>query len=355
MKKRLRVAMMISGTILLLASMLFSTVSYAAPGQVRENRPPACHERGCNEMLSEGDWCAEGLEPYDGRCRNPDCPEEPGCACPPPPECEAGETRSCDTGQAGVCGAGTQTCSPNGSWGDCVRDVDPSGEVCDGLDNDCDGETDEGCECTPGQTQKCGSDEGECVAGTQTCVGGQWGDCAGAVGPSEEVCDGKDNDCDGETDEGGVCVVPTPTPQPHCPDATITVHVTQCDAPSVDASVELHSSGGDRYGPAATNAAGRATFFVIGGSNRQWYAIVNGVTIGPTIKVTDCGGAGAIDPVLPCGAAAPVPTPTSIIEVLGVERLPVTGEAIHTSAAMGYLGLLLIASSGILGWLDKRG
>ena len=75
-------------------------------------------------------------------------------------------------------------------------------ELCDGVNNDCDGETDEGCECIVGDTQNCGSDVGQCVYGTQTCdISGQWGECAGGVGPSEEVCDGEDNDCDGTDDE----------------------------------------------------------------------------------------------------------------------------------------------------------
>ena len=57
-------------------------------------------------------------------------------------------------------------------------------------------------ECVNDQTKICGSNVGECKQGTQTCSNGKWGACAGSVGPVPEICDdGKDNDCNGQTDE----------------------------------------------------------------------------------------------------------------------------------------------------------
>ncbi len=57
--------------------------------------------------------------------------------------CAPGQSQSCDTGEQGICGPGTQTCQSNSTWGSCIRNNDPTTENCtDSLDNDCDGTTD---------------------------------------------------------------------------------------------------------------------------------------------------------------------------------------------------------------------
>ncbi len=68
--------------------------------------------------------------------------------------------------------------------------------------------------CTLGENRSCGTDEGECTAGNQTCQDdGTWGtECAGEIGPSNEICDDTlDNDCDGAVDcaDGNCTAYPT--------------------------------------------------------------------------------------------------------------------------------------------------
>jgi len=87
-----------------------------------------------------------------------------------------------------------------GPAGDCDNNnasVNPSAtEVCDSIDNNCDGQTDEGGVCLPQDQDLDGYDE------TTDC-----NDLNASVNPgATEVCDNIDNNCDGQTDEGGVCI-----------------------------------------------------------------------------------------------------------------------------------------------------
>lgn len=145
----------------------------------------------------------------------PNTPQQPACD-PVPEQCD-GADNDCDMkvdeqvppqpcGNAmPPCKQGTKSCV-NGTWStQCIGSVEPMPETCDGIDNDCNGAPDEGCDCKNGEQRECGmSDRSPCRKGSVTCTNGKWPtNCPGEVGPSAEQCDGLDNDCNGTLDDGG--------------------------------------------------------------------------------------------------------------------------------------------------------
>ncbi|HJK95636.1 MAG TPA: MopE-related protein [Polyangiaceae bacterium LLY-WYZ-14_1] len=140
----------------------------------------------------------------------------------------------CDDGEVGICrGVGAFVCNDDGDDVRCQIDMaggTPETEVCNDLDDNCNGQVDEGLVCTgscvpsgpeicdgvdndcnnlvdeagPGIGEVCGETLGQCEPGAQRCVAGML-QCVGGVGPRDEVCNGLDDDCDGEADELAVC------------------------------------------------------------------------------------------------------------------------------------------------------
>lgn len=132
--------------------------------------------------------CVPGDEVCDGDdndCDGDVDEDDPGVGLP------------CDTGMPGACGAGTQQCSDGAL--SCVGEVTPTAETCNGQDDDCDGTADQGNPggggaCETGQPGICAAGTSQCQSGGVTCVQNQ---AAGA-----ESCNGQDDNCDGNTDEG---------------------------------------------------------------------------------------------------------------------------------------------------------
>ncbi|MCC7537612.1 MAG: hypothetical protein IT379_15420, partial [Deltaproteobacteria bacterium] len=134
------------------------------------------------------DTLAPGL-PEACNGRDDDCDEE----CDEDFECCRGESRGCATS----CGStGQRVCNDACALGECI----PPEEQCNGTDDDCDGPCDEDFECCLGLATECVTTCGS--RGSQECVDGcVLADCV----PPDETCNGVDDDCDGDADEGFPC------------------------------------------------------------------------------------------------------------------------------------------------------
>ncbi|MFH1237732.1 MAG: fibronectin type III domain-containing protein [Candidatus Aenigmatarchaeota archaeon] len=155
-----------------------------APGQQQET----CNkiDDDCNGAVDDGMTGGEGWLTKLGMAW-PDWSEYCGTGTP----CDGGHWE-CNAGGTGV------LCSTIGGG-----ENKATNETCNGIDDDCDLEADEGCACSPpGSWGTCGINVGECTLGQRQCSsGGVWGTCIGSKNPTTEICDGKDNNCNNKTDD----------------------------------------------------------------------------------------------------------------------------------------------------------
>jgi hypothetical protein len=129
-----------------------------------------------------------------------------GTSCPLPGS-------PCTTGMSGICFLGKYNDSLV-----CVPNMAYATEVCNGIDDNCDGIIDNG----NFGVWTCGL--GQCERNISRCQNGfiTQANASGCVPgtPVAEVCNGLDDDCDGVIDNGDVCAspspssVPAPTPSP---------------------------------------------------------------------------------------------------------------------------------------------
>ncbi len=186
----------------------------------------------CKNNIQLADYNTSGLKcttacdcsnlKFEGYCVSGTCVSNPRI-----PAQRKGDIQRCKLLQkVGACEWGQQQAQPEPLaelvWGDCIPPTptpENTAKACtDSQDNDCDGRTDledPDCSafCSAGRSEDCYSGTpstsgvGVCRVGHRSCgADSTWGACTGESPPQKELCDGLDNNCNGQTDEGCGCL-----------------------------------------------------------------------------------------------------------------------------------------------------
>jgi hypothetical protein len=151
----------------------------------------------CNPAKSDcpGNYeCAATTNEDTGKAVYQCVPKSGQCACSPAATANKRSTTCSHKNVFGKC-LGSRACTPDG-LSDCDAPV-PAEEECNGLDDNCDGQTDEGIE---GAKCKKTNAFGSCIGVAKGCENGKA--VCDAKEPELEICNGLDDDCDGVVDNG---------------------------------------------------------------------------------------------------------------------------------------------------------
>ncbi len=148
--------------------------------------------------------CSNSPQPEVCDCEDNDCNGVvddglSSSSCVPP-----GHPAGLDYGPDSQCEMGFTVCT--GCQEECHGGVDPSAEVCDNVDNDCNGVVDDN---VSGVGLPCGTNNPPCTAGTTVCQNGQIV-CQGGSSGDPEICNGLDDDCDTIVDDAPLDDAPGP-------------------------------------------------------------------------------------------------------------------------------------------------
>lgn len=171
-------------------------------------REKSCAARLCDTAGQQCDTCLAGTKSCVGnmvQTCSADGQTTSLSACAAPRNLCTGNGTCVACTATQPCPASTNPCvttTCNVATGSCEQVAKVSGTPCAG--GFCDGAGKCG-ECVHGDSESCGSDVGECAFGQRTCANGIWGACVGGTSRANETCNGRDDDCDGMTDDQVSC------------------------------------------------------------------------------------------------------------------------------------------------------